>query len=290
MNTKSLMMLKVFLNRYHEKNSKDFTALLPAEDSQALAKIQIDFNEPNTILWDFEKKVGMIHYSWYAPIFKKIPAHEASWMLQVLPRKSAVKLQQVCQIPYTAVTLSPFARAFASHYLWKQIEDPAILPLEFVPQTALSALMLYSREQLLEIIDLLGVYDLTERVRHIVDKNGLKSVYSSLKPLELQFLHHCLNQQNKIVVSPLKLNDWDGDSQKLRQKLHRRGLSRLGYSIKEESSHFLWYFVRKFDTGRAALLQHCFKEEEIPKKVRGELIQQLLNLVNFRNKKEIREQ
>ncbi|PJD97339.1 MAG: hypothetical protein CK425_03625 [Parachlamydia sp.] len=284
------MMLKVLLNRYHEKKIKDFIALLPAEDGQAIAKIPIDFNEPEAILWNFDKKVGLIHYSWYAPIFKKIPVHEASWMLQVLPQRSAVKLQQVCQIPFTGVKLSPFARAFASHYLWKQIEDPAILPLEFVPQTPLSVLMQFSREQLLEIIDLLGVYDLTEKVRHIVDKNRLKSIYSSLKPRELQFLHHCLNQQAKIVVSPLKLNDWDGTAQSLRRKLHRRGLSRLGYSVKEESPHFLWYFLRKFDIGRAALLQHCFDKEEITQKVRGELIQQLLNLVNFRNKKETREQ
>lgn len=290
MNTKSLMMLKVLLNRYHEKNLKDYVSLLPAEQSQTLMRIQTDFNNPEAILWDADKKISKIHYTWYVPMLKDIPQEEASWMLLSLPEATAAKVSKACHIPSQTTKLSPFARALASHYLWKLVESPEVVPLEFIPQSQLSFLLDYSREDLMEIIDLLGVYDLAERVRYIVDKKRLKDIYSSLKPLEQKFLQTCLNQQGrKSIISPLNISDWSGDKAVLRQKLHRRGLSRLGYALMSEDPNFLWYFVRKFDTGRGKILQECVDNKKIPEGVSAVLIQHLLNLVNFRNKKDSRE-
>lgn len=290
MNTKSLMMLKVLLNRYHETKFKDFAGLLPAEENQALMGIQTDFNSPEAILWNADKKIAQIHYSWYVPLLKKIPPSEASWMLLSLPSITAAKVRNACQIPPQELKLSPFARSLASHYLWKLVESPEVAPIELIPQSSLSFLLDYPREDLMEVIDLLGVYDLAERVRHIVDKKRLKDIYTSLKPLEHKFLQMCLNQQEKSVVSPLNINDWNGDRKILRQKLHRRGLSRLGYALAGENQSFLWYFMRKLDIGRGTIIQNCFEDKKIPKKVSAALAQQLLSLVNFRNKKENREQ
>ncbi|CCB85094.1 MULTISPECIES: hypothetical protein [Parachlamydia] len=289
MNTKSLMMLKVLLNRYHEKKMKEFIDCLPSENVQAILSTQTEASAPEAVLWAYENKIGQVHYSWLVPILKKIPIEEAAWIMSALPVAIVSKLKKVCHISPLEVELSAPAKEFALHYLWKQIEQPDVMPIEFLPQTSLSFLLQTSREDLLEIIDLLSIYDLADKVRQIVDKNRLKNIYGSLKPIELQFLRFCLNKQEKLAISPLNLADWNGDSQQLRQKLHRRGLSRLGHALVGESADFKWHFLRKFDVARAAVLQHC-SEKQDTSKVTAILIQQLLGLVNFRNKKDNREQ
>ncbi|MBS4167878.1 hypothetical protein [Parachlamydia sp. AcF125] len=288
MNTKSLLMLKVLLNRYHEKKIKELVEYLPAEYAQAVLKVQTQASTPEAVLWNFENKIGQVHYSWLVPIFEKIPQEEAAWMVEALPAEMATKLKKACQISPVEANLSAPAKEFALHYLWKQIEPPEVMPSEFLPSTPVSFLLQFSREELLEIIDLLSIYDLADKIRQIVDKNQLKNIYASLKPIEIQFLRYCLNKQEKLAASPLNLADWDGGSQQLRQKLHRRGLSRLGHALAGEHSDFKWHFIRKLDVPRAIVLQHCFAKKDASK-VTAILIQQLLGVVNFRNKKGNRE-
>jgi hypothetical protein len=124
------------------------------------------------------------------------------------------------------------------------------------------------------------MHDLSESIRHIVDKNQLKAIYNCLSPRKQQFLRMCLHQKEKITAPKLEIGRWDGDKKKLEQILHKRGLLRLGKALCGQHPQFFWYITRTFDTGRGAALARYYQEEPIPE-ISPLLIQQVLSLINF---------
>lgn len=133
------------------------------------------------------------------------------------------------------------------------------------------------------------MYDVAEEIRHIVDKEGLKKIYKCLNTVEREFLRVCLHQQEKVVTKRIQLDHWNGDSILLKRILHRRGLSRLGHALASQHKSLQMEVVYTLDSGRGEILKQYLLKQEI-KRVAPALILQVVNLINFLNKKASREQ
>ena len=180
--------------------------------------------------------------------------------------------------------MPPRASAFFVRKLYDRIKQREILDPNFLPHEELSVLLDLSRQDLIDIVDFLGLYDLADEVRHMVDKKSLQTVYACLDNKKMQFVRMCLHQKSKFSAPKLNLQNWHGDCAELLMMMHQRGLYRLGKALSGSHPHFLWHLLRRFDTGRSALLQKYYAPQASPG-VTSSLVQQVTNVMNFLKQK-----
>jgi len=268
-------MLRVLINRYNPKGGNTLTKFLPEEEAQAVMNQEINSTDLTPILLKPQKSLAAIHYSWIQPLLQKFPESLQPVVL------SALTPEQMRGLKFSpASTLSDVAKVFIQNQLYQQLNISDHLPIEYLPKTELSPLTTWNKEQILELADFLGLYDLATEVRTIVNRNHLKNIYSCLTPKQANYLKICLQQKEQLVSPKLGIDPTKRECSKLKQVIHRRGLLRLGKSLCGQHPDFIWHIAHTLDRGRGNILLKEFQLNELPK-VTKILKQQVLNLMNF---------
>lgn len=278
------VMLRVLLNHFYQNPSDAPLRFLPQDLSKSVLSSTIYSKDPSTLLQQPAEQINGIHYSWLIPVVKQFPPIFHPSILKSLSKSQAMKLQQILHIPKTNEELAPPIRNLFINKVYTHVKPHGILPLAFLPETPLSFLATLTKEQLVELIDFLGLYDLAESIRHIIDKNFLQKLYKCLSRKQRQFLRICLHQQEKVFTAKMEMSTWNGDCKKLDLMLQRRGLLRLGKSLCGLHPDFVWHVAHRLDTGRGTILLQYFSPESTPS-ITARLVQQVTNLMNFLNLK-----
>lgn len=264
MQDKSSVMLRLLLNSYHKGNQDDVLKLLPEEISKKVSELSIqssDFQAAMTAPLDLLKTV---HYSWLTPKLKELPKNTLPLILSLLPDPQATKLKNNLSIKGNLPEFSPKMRTFVLQQVSHLIDIDEALPLAFLPRSDMTELSELKKRQLVELIDYLGLFDLSQELHHIVDKKVLENVYSSLTPIKQVFLKNLLQSKEKLVTNRLNLDNWDGSQEKLLKILHHRGMVRLGYALSGQHPDLNWHITHILDTGRGEKLLRYINEKEIP--------------------------
>lgn len=284
MQDKSWIPVRMLLNRFHPKTTKDFLSLLPQNEAKKMTNLDQVAADIDSLFINPEEFFKNLHYSWAAPYLQKLPIYLQELVASALPNPLAAGLKKNLNIKASPLPSSSRANDFFVKKLFEQIYPHDILPPGLLPKENLSLLLDLSRRELLQLLDFLGLFDLAEEVRHIVDKKKLQTIYACLDNKKMKFMRMCLHQKSKIAVAKLDLQNWKGDCSSLSQTLHQRGLYRLGKALNGSHPHFLWYLSRKFDTGRSALLEKCYTRQATPG-ITSAIVQQVLNVINFLKQK-----
>lgn len=284
MRKKSWVMMKVLLNRFHHGSTDALQHCLPLEDVQIVLGTDVSSQDVKPAIIRPEEYFKQIHYSWLQSTIQKFSADLQPYIVSALEKPQAAGLANLLGLPRLPQPKIGAMRAFLLHELYEKFDSEEVLPPEYIPQTLLSVLLEKNKSELIEIIDFLGLYDLAEKIRQIVDKNRLKGLYQCITPSMQQFLSVCLHQKDKITAPELSLEKWKGDKESLLYILQQRGLLRLGKALAGTNSDFQWYLVHKLDIGRGKILMKYSAREEVPR-ITHLLTQQVLNIVNFMNKK-----
>ncbi len=284
MKSKDWLMFRILVNKYHRKSADAFLKNLPQEESKNVTNQNVISTEASALLVQPENLIDKVHYSWLLDAFEKIPDSLKPSVLASIPKQLREGLSKSFNLPLKQITLAPPYKRFLINALYTEFEKKEVLPLEFLPENPLFVLTTYPKAKLVSIIDYLGLYDLSEEIRHIVEKNLLTSIYAAIPLKKQQFLKNCLNQKEKIVTPRLDLENWDKDPEKLEKMLHKRGMIRLSHALSGQHPDFLWHVVHILDSGRGHVIVSHYKQEEIPA-VTHALKDQVLNVINFLNKK-----
>lgn len=283
MQSKDWLIFRILLNRFHPKSNELFLKNMPQDEARFVLNQKFSSTDVSLLLTQPESLIEKIHYSWLLDTFNKIPKSLHASILASMPDVQYKALSQALNIPEKKLNLSPIAKRFLINMLYAQFEKKEILPLEFLPENPLLFLCSLKKQQLVTLIDYLGIYDLAEEIRHIVEKNLLKDIYSCIPLKKQHFLKNCLNQKEKLVTPRLDLDNWDRDSQKLEKILHKRGMIRLSHALSGLHPDFIWHLIHLLDSGRGRIIASHYKEEEIPS-VSQALIAQVINVNNYLNK------
>lgn len=274
------VMLRVLLNRYHHGKKDALVRCLPAEEAKEVLALDLQANDPAVLLKASLDRLPYIHYSWLRPAIQKMPPFLHGPLLSVLPEFQASKLRRWFPVETVKTELSPVMRNFLINSLLAHLDDKNVMPLAFLNSTPLTPLATSKKEQLMELIDFLGVYDLAAEVRHIIDKERLKRLSPCLSAKKKQFLHMCLHQPERLAPARLDLNLWDGDCPKLLSLLHKRGIARLGKALCGQHPDLVWHIGHILDVGRGTMLKHFYSPNPIPG-ITPVLAQQVINLMSF---------
>jgi len=276
-------MTRVLLNRYHQRSQEAFLKGLPKTDLQNLANQNTPSEDVAAALTAPLDKIRHIHYSWLIPILKSLPEGLKSLTVAALPQPQSGRLCKFLKMHHPKIPLSPPVKTFLINTLYERVDKKKTLPVQYLPQTELSILASLSKDKLIVLIDFLGLFDLAESIRQIVDTKTLKNIYSCLDAKKQQFLRICLHQKEKVSSHRLDLNLWHGECHSLHKILHRRGLHRLGRALIGQHPDFIWHVLHTLDSGRGKLLSVSIAQEESTG-ISSALAQQVQNTLNFLKK------
>jgi hypothetical protein len=285
MQLKSALIMRILLNRYGKASPEEFFQHLPEEEISQIAQLDIETEELSPLLKSPLALIEKIHYSWLTPLVQKFSAPVQSVLLSALPDEQARRLLHVFQLPHPSSSPAPIIKQYLVHRLLKQLKGiDRVLPLEFLPNSPTRQLVDMTKRELVELLECLGVHDISEELRRIVDKKSLKRVYECLSPKEQAYLRVCMHLKNKIASPRLGLEKWNGDCEKLRNVMQSRGLIRLGKALSGENPDFVWHIAHRLDIGRGQTLRKHYSRQAIPG-VTPALYQQVVNLISFLKRK-----
>lgn len=275
MEARSCMMLRVLINRYNPKAGNALMNFLPEDELAAISKIDIRSDDLQPILQHPQSSLGRIHHTWIKPLLEKFPDRLQPALLAALTPEQAAGMKGTVEM-----TLSKPAKSFLLNQLFINLKINEHIPLEYLPEHELLPLIKWSKQQLVDLIDFLGLYDLASEVRQIVNSDHLKSIYSCLSPKQFQYLKICMHQKEQIVSSKLGIDPGKPDCTKLKKAMHRHGLSRLGKAFCGLHEDFVWTIAHTLDMGRGSILLKEYQPVALPK-ITQILKQQVLNVMNF---------
>lgn len=283
--SKRALMIRVMLNNFHQGAPDVVLSALSKEMANAILELDVSSQDAPHILNEPKHLVQHVHYSWLAPVIEKFPPKMQPFFLTALPKSKAFLLSEMVKKPLHPARLALSTRLHLLDIISAKLKPAAVLPAPYLPATSLSPLLSMRKGEIVQLIDFLGLYDLAEEIRRIVDKKHLKAIYNCLTIKKQHFLRICLHQKERLSIPRLGLDKWQGDCKTLENLLHKRGLFRLGKGISGMHPDFLWHLMHRLDVGRGRILQQCYVREEIPG-VTQALIQEILNLMNFFKKNE----
>jgi hypothetical protein len=280
MQSKSSILFKVLLNRFHPGVGATYLKSLSQDEVNEITKQTTTSQDPTAVLTWPQDLIARTHYSWLAPVVQSLPHSLQAHAVAALPEPQASGLRSLLKLSKVPTILSPSIKAFLIGQLYRKWQPQEALPLQYLPPTQLSPLLSLSKAELVEAIELLAMHDLADAIRHIVDKKYLKAIYQCLTPQKLSFLRVCLHKKEKIAAPKLDIEKWDRSPNTLNNLLHRRGMLRFGKALCGQSPFFVWHLVHTLDTGRGTAISQHYRQEEIPG-ITPLLMQQVISLINF---------
>lgn len=280
MKPKACVFFKVLVNRFHQGINPAFFKSLPQDEvKQAFSEVTSSQDTSIVFTWP-EIMISKTHYSWLIDPIQKLPKGLREAVINALPVSHAKGIKKLLKIDEPETELTPNVKAFLLDQLYQQWNPEDAIPQEYLPHTPLEELFQLSKKELVDLVDLLAMFDLAEAIRHIVDKKNLKAIYLCLNPQKQQFLRLCLHKKEKLAAPKLDIAKWDGSQNRLNEILHRRGMLRFGKALCGQNPQFVWNVIHTLDTGRGKAISEYYKEEPIPG-VTNILLQQVLSVINF---------
>jgi len=271
---------------------KDFVDCLPSEQEKKAVLHYLTPDEQEDIhltpplslhpshgLSTYEKRLQSIHYSWFIPLLQRL-CDTDKYLLMAPLHAQKEALYTHFELTRAMTSLTPLALEFVSCTLYEHlIKDFAVvLPKECLPDDPLNALLTLSREQLLHLVDLLSLHDLSLEMKTMINSAQLLKIEAMLSHQQKDYLYALKRKIEPIAFKPIGLSHWNGDELLLKKILHQRGLNRLSKALSASHHSLIWHLSHQLDMGRASIVKTLVKRLN-NKKAHAVLVAQVCELI-----------
>jgi len=287
MHAKQWMMMRILLNHYHPRKPEAVLQCLPQEEIKAILSQEIPPDALRFAHPEAESVLTKIHYSWLIPELQKHKTSTQRLFLAALSESQQSKIQSVLKLPgYTPIQLPSTVKKYFVNTFYRSLSYKEVLPAACLPSSPLMPLSSWNTNALIELIDVLGVYDIVDDVRRIINRSQVIAIHDALSAKQRAFLRSLLPQKEKVIGTPLKLVEWQGDVSELKSLIQKRGILRLGRAFSGQHPDFLWHIAHILDRGRGMALSKFYTVSSSPG-ITPALLQQVINVMNFLNGKSV---
>jgi hypothetical protein len=278
-NTASLVVWHSLLSAVPLPRRDSLSAVLSSELQQEMSTLHILSLETAGTGPSREEELERIHYSWVSPFLRTLPEREIKLFLSALSQKQIKGLKQSLMLSNSLPTPSPIGASYLKETLYQALIPTDLLPIACLPSHPLNQLLLLSFDELLSLIDLLSMHDLSVEIRHIIDTGKLKEIYSLLSKPQITFLKTLLHSKEAISFKKMGLHNWRKDREALSHILTQRGINRLAKALYSHPSALRWYLAHHLDMERGKTLLQLATPLDHPKasELLGEQVIELID-------------
>lgn len=268
MESSSLLFFRILLNKIGMKIKGGLTPAhlhpLSTETASALLTLPIVSSDLLPLLRQKKKLLNEWHYSWIYTLIAPLKPQEQQAFLSLLNEDMFNKISTLLHLKQKKKDPHPLLKKFYRSKVLPLIATQTQVPIEYLSDTLFKNLLSLSKKELMQVIDLLGLYDLAHEIKLIVAKKTLTDLYACLSKKQQTFLKQCLQAKTGMTGSHLHLESWDGNKKTLMHLLHIRGIIRLSIALSGQDPNLVWHLSHVLDTGRGQLLQKKVRPEKIP--------------------------
>ena len=262
MDTASWITLRYLLEHCPQEKQSALTKYLSEKDREFLASGYSIDNDPFQNLVSLSTRLHHIHYSWFIPFLDPLPTSDKRCFIAALDAPIGPKLSAHFYLDSVSPSLSPMAKRYLQTKLFSSTMTSSqdFIPLALLPPHPLNPILVLTKNELQQVANLLGLRDLATEIKHIVQRQQMKKIQSTLSPQEKEALKKLLINPPPPVFPSLNLDQWDGDEMTLKNILHQRGFNRLSKALFGCHPALMWHICHRLDTGRAKIVRRFFTD------------------------------
>ncbi len=269
MDSRSQLMLHLLMNKFHPRTRENLEVFLPEEERGILTGAITSATEVYPLLHHANTLLQKTHYSWLEPLVERLPT----------------SLQKTAQASFASGAQQKWSpvQSFFAHQFYQFLEADRHLPAAYLPSHELSPLLEWRKGQLVALLQGLGLYELRDEMREIVDKVLLQKIQDALSIEQRRYLRICPPQKERLHTPKLGIHWPDMTKYQLQRALQKRGLARLAVACGDLHPDFVWALAHILDRGRGQILLNFFSKASMPKVVLV-LRPQVVHLMEFLSK------
>ncbi|MEM7174832.1 MAG: hypothetical protein AAF443_02745 [Chlamydiota bacterium] len=262
MDTASWITLRYLLEHCAQEKQSAFLNYLSEKDRESLAAGYSIEADPFQNLASLESRIYHIHYSWFIPFLEPLPTSDKRCFIAALDAPIGTKLSAHFHLNPVSPSLSPVAKRYlqAKFFSSTMSSSQDFIPLALLPPHPLNPILNLTKNELQQVANLLGLRDLATEIKHIVQRQQMKKIQSTLSPQEKEVLKKLLINPPLPVFPSLNLDQWDGNEMTLKNILHQRGFNRLSKALFGCHPALMWHICHRLDTGRAKIIRRFFTD------------------------------
>lgn len=282
MRSSSRVVLKSFLEHCSVAERSSLVNYLAPIEKQILDKLPKTYGNPLRDSETTEQLLQQIHPSWLSPFLRTLSEKDIGFFLAALgtPLSSAVRkeLLYAGEIPVVSQLGKEYLQKTLLGYLTAEVED--LLPLAFLPESPLNALLDLKNELLNLSLDFLGLHDLCVEVKQIIEKTKLQKINEALTTHQLNYLKILLQSPEPVAFAKMGLANWNEDPEKLKMLIRQRGANRMAKALFGQDPSLIWHVLHKLDFERAFLVKKLMSPMDNSRAVQI-LIAQILEYTTY---------
>ena len=222
--------------------------------------------------------IEQMHPSHLVAIVQNFSRGDQSVLLSVLSESQANYLKKELQIDERIKEPSPLLKKFLLQLLTKALLENAPPLSPILPATPLNRLLQLTHTKLLSLCSFLGLHDLANEVKKIIQSDKLKGIEAILSLDEKKCLKNFLKGKEIVTFGTLNLQSWDGKEESLREVLQRRGVNRLAKALYGENPTLIWHIGHKLEKTQSEML-HKLCVDPKNEKAQKELKNQVMTII-----------
>lgn len=282
MRSSSRVVLKSFLEHCSPTERSSLVNYLAPIEKQILDKLPKTYGNPLRDTETPEQLLQQIHPSWLSPFLRTLSEKDIGFFLAALgtPLSSAVRkeLLYAGEIPVVSQLGKEYLQKTLLGYLTAEVED--LLPLAFLPESPLNALLDLKNELLNLSLDFLGLHDLCVEVKQIIEKTKLQKINEALTTHQLNYLKILLQSPEPVAFAKMGLANWNEDPEKLKMLIRQRGANRMAKALYGQDPSLVWHVLHKLDFERAFLVKKLMSPMDNSRAIQI-LIAQILEYITY---------
>lgn len=266
MKTPSGLFLKVLLNRITSNGNGSPVNLqaIPEEDFEAVSACQATSGDLAPLLQHKSRTLATWHYSWIHKLLEPFDPVKRTAVMALFNERQQKEAARLFNEAHNPQKLTPIVLKFYKYYFYPKLNWDSVLPQEYLPESPYNHLLSLKKNELVKVMDFLGLYDLAHEMKRIVANKILKDIYACLNKEQQLFLRQCMHAKDNVMTPNLHLDSWNGDKKTLMQLLHRRGISRMALALSGQHPDLIWHLAHILDIGRGQLLQKTTQKTKVP--------------------------
>ena len=230
---------------------------LPEEKRNALSHYYegaIPSIEGAEILPPLQAIIEQMHPSHLVAIIQNFSRGDQNALLSVLSESQANFLKEELQIDEKIKEPSPLLKKFLLLLLTKALLENAPPLSPILPAAPLNKLLQLTHTKFQNLCLLLGLRDLANEVKKIIQSDKLKKIEAILSQDEKKELKNLLKGKEIVTFGTLNLQSWDGNEESLREVLQGRGINRLAKALYGENPTLIWHIGHKLEKSQSEML------------------------------------